>query len=328
MPRARDLTITIGDLPTGEHNAISDVPGIRVGHTTIRDEPRFHTGVTAIVPDVLPIPAAIFAGNGFGKLIGVTQIEELGEIETPILLTSTLSAFRVADALISWMLQQPGHEKTTSLNPVVGETNDGYLSDIRARAISAHHVFNALDSAHDGPVSEGCVGAGTGTRALGYKAGIGTSSRYIYASSESEPNQESPGPYTVGSLVQSNFGGTLTIQGKAYPAPELSDADKGSCMIVVATDAPLDARQLGRIAKRAVFAMAKVGASFSHGSGDYAIAISTRREGNVPDSLLSPLFIATMDAVEEALLNSVFMAQTTHGIEGRVLHAFDTDTLL
>lgn len=328
MSRARDLNITIGDLPTGEHNAISDVPGIRVGHTTIREEPRFHTGVTAIVPDALPIPAAIFAGNGFGKLIGVTQIEELGEIETPILLTSTLSAFRVADALVSWMLQQPGHEKTTSLNPVVGETNDGYLSDIRARAITEQQVFAALDGASAGPVEEGCVGAGTGTRALGYKAGIGTSSRYIYASSESESNQEPLGPYTVGALVQSNFGGTLTIQGKQYPAPEPSDADRGSCMIVIATDAPLDARQLGRIAKRAVFAMAKVGASYSHGSGDYAIAISTRQEGSVPDSLLSPLFLPTMDAVEEALLNSVFMAQTTHGIEGRVLHAYDTDNLL
>ena len=323
MRRVREHSIVIGDLPTGPHNAITDVPGIRVGHITIREEPRFHTGVTAIVPDRLPIPAAIFSGNGYGKLIGVTQVQELGEIETPIVLTGTLSAFKAADALVSWMLQQPGHEKTTSLNPLVGETNDGYLSDIRARPITEQHVFDALDSAHDGPVNEGCVGAGTGTRALGYKAGIGTSSRSLYASGESDSNQEPRGPYTIGVLVQSNFSGTLAIQGKQYPAPAV-EADNGSCMIIVATDAPLDARQLERIAKRAVFAMGRVGASYSHGSGDYGVAISTRPDGNVPDAMLSPLFLATMDAVEEALLNSIFMATTTHGIEGRIMPAFNS----
>lgn len=326
MPRVRDLSINIGDLPTGQHNAITDVPGIRVGQTTIREEGRFHTGVTAIVPDRLPIPAALFAGNGYGKLIGVTQIQELGEIETPILLTGTLSAFRVADALVSWMLEQPGHEKTTSINPVVGETNDGYLSDIRTRPITPEHVFAALNGASDGPVEEGCVGAGSGTRALGYKAGIGTSSRVVSAGDEDTPGSAS-GPYTVGALVQSNFGGTLTVQGTPYPAPAIPAADKGSCMIVVATDAPLDARQLERVARRAVFAMARVGANYSHGSGDYAIAISTRPEGAVPDAALTPIFGATMDAVEEALLNSLFMAQTTHGIEGRMMPAFDTARL-
>lgn len=315
MPRARELNITIGDLPTGPHNAITDVPGVRVGHTTVREDDRFHTGVTAIVPDQLPAPAAVFSGNGFGKLIGVTQIQELGEIETPVLLTGTLSAFRVADSLVSWMLNQPGHEKTTSLNPVVGETNDGHLSDIRARPITEQHVFDALNTAADGPVAEGCVGAGTGTRAMGFKAGIGTSSRVISARDEDTPEQTF-GPYTVGALVQSNYGGTLTIQGTRYPAPT-TPADNGSCMIVIATDAPLDSRQLDRIAKRAVFAMGRTGASYSHGSGDYGLAFSTRSEGRLPDSALSPVFLATMDAVEEALLNSLFMAETTVGFEGR-----------
>lgn len=324
MSRIREHNIFIGELPTGPHNAITDVPGIRVGHTTIREEPRFHTGVTAIVPDRIPIPAAIFSGNGYGKLIGVTQVKELGEIETPILLTGTLSAFKVADALVSWMLQQPGHEKTTSINPVVGETNDGYLSDIRARPITEQHVFSALNSASEGPVEEGCVGAGTGTRALGFKAGIGTSSRTVHASDNDDPHQPPAGPFTVGALVQSNFGGTLTIQGRQCPAPA-QDVDKGSCMIIVATDAPLNARQLERIAKRAVFSMGRVGASYSHGSGDYAIAISTRPAGHVPDAQLSPLFVATMDAVEEALLNSIFMAQTTHGIDGHIMPGFVFD---
>ena len=308
MPRVREHNISIGDLPTGAHNAITDVPGIRVGQTTIQEEGRFHTGVTAIVPDRLPIPAALFAGNGYGKLIGVTQVQELGEIETPILLTGTLSAFRVADALVSWMLEQPGHEKTTSINPV------------------PEHVFAALNGASDGPVDEGCVGAGSGTRALGYKAGIGTSSRIVSAVDEDAPGSVF-GPYTVGALVQSNFGGTLTVQGTPYPAPAIPAADKGSCMIVVATDAPLDARQLERVARRAVFAMARVGANYSHGSGDYAIAIGTRPKGAVPDAALTPIFGATMDAVEEALLNSLFMAQTTQGIEGRVMLAFDTARL-
>jgi D-aminopeptidase len=232
------------------------------------------------------------------------------------LLTCTLSAFRVADALVGWMLRQPGHEETRSINPVVGETNDGWLSDIRARAISEEHVVAALESASTGPVEEGCVGAGTGTRALGFKGGIGTSSRVVHAGDDTNPHLA--GPFTIGAIAQSNYGGTLTVQGRRIPAPEVPESDDGSCMIVVATDAPLDARQLGRIAKRAVFAMARTGASYSNGSGDYAIAVSTRTGNRLPDSLLSPLFLATMDAVEEALLNSLFMATTTHGIDGHV----------
>lgn len=308
----------IGNLPVGACNAITDVTGIRVGQVTVREEGRFNTGVTAIIPDTLPTPAAVFAGNGYGKLIGVTQIQELGEIETPILLTGTLSAFRVADHLVSWMLQQPGNERMTSVNPVVGETNDGYLSDIRARPITEEHVFTALQSAKSGPVEQGCVGAGAGTSMCGFKGGIGTSSRIVTASDGDDPNAMSYGPFTVGALVQTNFGGTLIMDGMAYPAPVDPAPEYGSCMIVVAIDAPLDARQLARVARRAVFAMARVGANYSHGSGDYAIAVSTRPDGRIPDSALSPVLAAAMDAVESALLNSVFHAETTHGPEGRV----------
>lgn len=305
-------------LPTGQHNAITDVPGIRVGQVTVHEEGRFNTGVTAIVPDRLPLPAAVFAGNGYGKLIGVTQIQELGEIETPILLTGTLSAFRVADHLVSWMLQQPGNERMTSVNPVVGETNDGYLSDIRARPITEEHVLTALQSATYGAIAQGCVGAGAGTSMCGFKGGIGTSSRIVTAGDGDDPDEATYGPFTVGALAQTNFGGTLVMDGKLWSADRDPAPEYGSCMIVVATDAPLDARQLARVARRAVFAMARVGASYSHGSGDYAIAISTRACGQVPDAALSPIFTATMDAVESALINSVLYAETTHGPEGRV----------
>lgn len=323
MPRIREFDVDLGELPTGPHNAITDVAGIRVGHTTVREEPRFHTGVTAIVPDRLPIPAGTFVGNGYGKLIGTTQIGELGEIETPILLTSTLNVFRVADALVGWMLDRPGHERTVSLNPVVGETNDGWLSDARARPVTAEHVVAALDTAAPGPVAEGCVGAGTGVRSMGWKTGIGTSSRVVTL------RGSDLGPATVGALVQSNFGGTLTIGGQQFPAPRSADPapDKGSCMIVVATDAPLDARQLQRIARRAVFAMGRVGANYTHGSGDYGIAVSTRTEGRVADANLDPLFFATTEAVTEALLNSVTMATTTYGFRGRSAPGFDTSLL-
>ncbi|MCO5226521.1 MAG: P1 family peptidase [Thermomicrobiales bacterium] len=315
------MTQTV-NLPTGVHNAITDVPGIRIGQVTVREEGRFNTGVTAIVPDALPIPAAVFAGNGYGKLIGVTQIQELGELETPILLTGTLSAFRVADHLVSWMLQQPGNERMTSVNPVVGETNDGYLSDIRARPITEEHVFTALRTATTGPVAQGCVGAGAGTSMCGFKGGIGTSSRIVTAGDSDDPDGTTYGPYTVGALVQTNFGGTLVMDGTSYSVPTDPSPEYGSCMIVVATDAPLDARQLERIARRAVFAMARVGASYSHGSGDYAIAISTRTEGCLPDAALSPMFTSTMDAVESALLNSVLHAETTHGPDGHVRRSF------
>jgi D-aminopeptidase len=321
----------VGPLPTGPHNALTDVPGVRVGHTTIVDAPRLHTGVTAIVPDALgpgrrSLPCGLFVGNGFGKLVGATQVAELGAIETPILLTATLSAFRVADALVTYMLAQPGHEETRTLNPVVGETNDGRLSDIRARPVAEAHVLAALDGATSGPPDEGCVGAGTGTMALGFKGGIGTSSRVVDG-------------WTVGALVQANFSGTLTVRGVPIPAdgadvapPSDQQPEGNSCMIVVATDAPLDARQLGRVARRAVFAMARVGSDFAGGSGDYALAFSTpgappsgsgvaaaggsAAGRNLAEGGLDPIFAATMDAVEEALLNALLTATTTVGHRG------------
>ncbi|MEU4386927.1 P1 family peptidase [Promicromonospora sp. NPDC023805] len=324
--RARDLGIVVGPLATGTLNAITDVPGVRVGHTTIVDAPRLHTGVTAIVPDALgpdrrTLPCGLFVGNGFGKLVGATQVAELGAIETPILLTATLSAFRAADALVTYVLASPGHEETRTLNPVVGETNDGRLSDIRVRPLTEARVLAALDGATAGAPDEGCVGAGTGTMALGFKGGIGTSSRLV-------------GGWTVGALVQSNFSGTLTVRGVPIPAdgarvpPSADEPEGNSCMIVVATDAPLDARQLGRVARRAVFAMARVGSDFASGSGDYALAFSTppgvsssgsavdAAEGSVAERDLDPFFAATMDAVEEALLNSLLTATTTVGHRG------------
>jgi D-aminopeptidase len=252
-------------------------------------------------------------GNGYGKLVGSTQVDELGVLESPIVLTGTLSVFRVADAVLSYMMTaNPGG---LSFNPLVGETNDGYLSDIRQRPVTERHVLEALTGAAGGPVAEGCVGAGTGTMALGFKAGIGTSSRVA-------------GEFTVGVLVQSNFGGLLTVQGVQIPAPAKIDPPGGSCMIVVATDAPLDSRQLGRIARRAVFAMGRVGASYSGGSGDYAIAFSTAFGRQLlPDNRIDPLFTATLDATEEALLNSLVAAKTTVGVRGRIGHALPHELL-
>ncbi|MGA5161829.1 P1 family peptidase [Streptomyces pseudogriseolus] len=331
-PRARDLGIVIGPTPTGPLNALTDVPGVRVGHTTVRSRPVVHSGVTAVVPDGVrpgaPLPAGVFVGNGYGKLVGATQLAELGELETPVLLTSTLSAFRVADALVGWVLGQPGNDEVLSLNPVVGECNDGYLSDIRSRPVREEHVRAALDGASAGPVAEGCVGAGTGTVALGFKAGIGTSSRVPEVAGRR---------FTVGALVQANFGGTLRVLGRtlAPPTPSPGDAgppaETGSCMIVVATDAPLDARQLTRVARRAVFALARTGAAYSHGSGDYAVAFTTTRPGTAPplaDATLSPLFEAALDAVEEAVLNSLLTATTTTGHTGRTVPALSADQLL
>lgn len=327
--RIRDLGIVPGPLPTGAHNAITDVPGVRVGQVTLHEGTRFHTGVTAIVPDALAarkaIPAGLFVGNGYGKLIGATQLVELGEIETPIVLTGTLSAFRAADALVTWMLRQPGNEEMRSVNPVVGETNDGFLSDIRARPITEEMVLEALDGATGGPVDEGCVGAGAGTSALGFKAGIGTSSRRVGETG-----------YTVGALVQANYSGTLTVLGVPIDADEALEGvrqpgeidrepDGNSCMIIVATDAPLDSRQLDRIARRAVFAMGRTGAGFTHGSGDYGLAFSTGEGVRIPDKDLDPYFAATMDAVEEALLNAVFMANTTRGPNRHVRYAVPVD---
>ncbi|EMF29665.1 aminopeptidase [Streptomyces gancidicus BKS 13-15] len=331
-PRARDLGIVIGPTPTGPLNALTDVPGVRVGHTTVRSRPVVHSGVTAVVPDGVrpgaPLPAGVFVGNGYGKLVGATQLAELGELETPVLLTSTLSAFRVADALVGWVLGQPENDEVLSLNPVVGECNDGYLSDIRSRPVREEHVRAALDGASAGPVAEGCVGAGTGTVALGFKAGIGTSSRVPEVADRR---------FTVGALVQANFGGTLRVLGRtlAPPTPSPGDAgppaETGSCMIVVATDAPLDARQLTRVARRAVFALARTGAAYSHGSGDYAVAFTTTRPGTAPplaDATLSPLFEAALDAVEEAVLNSLLTATTTTGHTGRTVPALSADQLL
>ncbi|MFJ2842764.1 P1 family peptidase [Streptomyces griseofuscus] len=331
-PRARDLGIVVGEFAPGPLDAITDVPGVRVGHTTVRRPPDVHSGVTAVVPDAVgphaPLPAGVFTGNGYGKLIGTTQLTELGSLETPILLTSTLSAFRVADALVGWMLERPGCSGVQSLNPVVGECNDGHLSDIRARPVREEHVRAALDSACGGPVAEGCVGAGTGTGALGFKAGIGTSSRTTDLGGR---------PYTVGALVQANFGGTLRVLGRAITPGSLGlsgapgpAAETGSCMIVVATDAPLDARRLTRVARRAVFALARVGAAYSHGSGDYALAFTTRPDSGapVPDADLSPLFAAVLDAVEEAVLNSLLTATTTTGHAGHTLPALPADRLL
>jgi D-aminopeptidase len=333
--RARDLGIVVGRGSTGPFNAITDVPGVRVGHTTVRRPPGVHSGVTAVVPDAVgprtPLPAGVFTGNGYGKLIGTTQLAELGTLETPVLLTSTLSAFRVADALVGWMLERPGCEEVQSLNPVVGECNDGFLSDIRARPVHEEHVRAALDGASGGPVAEGCVGAGTGTVALGFKAGIGTASRTL----------DLGGLHvTAGVLAQANFGGVLRVLGRtvtpqsmglaADDAAPQHAAETGSCMIVVATDAPVDARQLTRVSRRAVFALARTGAAYSHGSGDYAVAFSTRSRAGVPvaDAALGSLFEAVLDGVEEAVLNSLLAATTTTGFGGRTTQALPADLLL
>lgn len=314
--RVRELGISVGTLSPGALNGITDVPGVRVGQTTI-SAGDLQTGVTAIVPAGYAdgyaggLPAAVAVGNGYGKLVGSTQVDELGVIETPILLTGTLSVFRVADALVSWLLDRD--PAATSLNPVVGETNDGFLSDIRRRPITPEHVYAALDSASADLPSEGCVGAGTGTAALGFKAGIGTASRLVDRG-------------TVGALVQSNFSGTLTVLGTPIPAETLA-ADGNSCMIVVATDLPLDARQLGRLARRAIFALARVGSDYAPGSGDYAIAFSTGGGAAYADRDLRAPFQAVTESVEEALLNSLTMATTTTGHHGNTAHAVPHDLI-
>ena len=340
-PRARDAGVVVGILPPGPLNAITDVPGVRVGQVTVVEGDSIRTGVTAILPHGGNlfrdrVPAALHVGNGFGKLLGVTQLRELGELETPILLTCTLCVWRAADAMVEWLLEQPGMEGVRSINPVVGETNDGMLNDIRARPIRPEHVRRALESASTGPVEEGAVGAGTGTVAFGWKGGIGTSSRRL---------PESLGGYTVGVLVQSNYGGVLTINGApvgrelgrfsfqrelSRRAPAEEDSPDGSIMIVVATDAPLDSRNLERLASRALVGLARTGATMSNGSGDYVLAFSTaeevrRREGqaprairDLPNDAMSPLFQAVAEATEEAIYNSLFKATTTRGHRGTV----------
>jgi D-aminopeptidase len=337
--RARELGIAPGTLPTGPHNAITDVPDVRVGHSTLVEGSDIRTGVTAIVHDALlagnasTLAAGLSVFNGYGKIVGSTQVDELGVIETPVLLTATLSVFRVADALLSYLHALPGNADLGTINPVVAETNDSYLSDIWARPITEAHVHAALAGAAAGPVAEGCVGAGTGTGALGYKAGIGTSSRRV----------ELPGgTVTVGVLVQANFGGTLTVQGTSVPpepAPGPAQDEPGqgapaqpadnSCVIVLCTDAALDARQLRRLARRSFAGMARTGSDFAGHSGDYALAVSTTPVAGgtghaafVPsENDLDMLFAAAIDATEESILNSLLMAETTTGILGHVRRA-------
>jgi D-aminopeptidase len=333
-PRARDLGIAPGAGEPGPLNAITDVGGVRVGHLTLSTGDSVRTGVTAIVPhpgNVFreKVPGAVFVGNAFGKLAGSTQVEELGTIETPIVLTNTLSVGAALDGLARWTVTQSGNENVRSVNGLVGETNDGTLNDIRGFHVTADHVGQAIASAKEGPVAEGAVGAGTGTIAFGWKGGIGTSSRRT-------------GQWMVGVLVQTNFGGRLTIAGvpvwkELKPASSGSTAD-GSCMIVVATDAPLDARDLKRLAARAVFALARTGSTYSNGSGDFAIAFSTNAanrlietNGAQPRSILptdavSGLFEAVLDATEEAVYNSLLQATTTTG-NGRTVRALPVDEL-
>ncbi|MGH3385051.1 MAG: P1 family peptidase [Nocardioidaceae bacterium] len=335
--RARDLGIVPGRLRPGPLNALTDVPGVLVGHTTVDDGADLHTGVTAVVFSQLgaarrSLPCGLFVGNGHGKLVGATQVVELGVLETPILLTSTLSTFRAADALVTYMLAQPGYDEVRTLNPVVGETNDGYLSDIRRRAVTEEHVLAALGAAGPELPAEGCFGAGTGTSALGFKSGVGTSSRVVEVDGSA---------MTLGALVQSNFSGLLTVLGVPMPADgpvAAGDAAAGgaaevpegnSCMIVLATDAPLDARRLARVARRGVFAMGRVGSDFTGGSGDYALAVSTAADdlALVPDGALNGLFAAAIESVEEALLNSLFAATTTTGC-GHVQRAVPHDQVV
>jgi D-aminopeptidase len=323
--RARELGLAFGPYPTGQYNAITDVTGVRVGHCTLSEGEAIRTGVTAVVPDAVDVaggslPAGLFVGNGYGKLTGATQLAELGEIETPIVLTGTLSAFRAADALVTYMLALPGNDGTISVNPVVGETNDGYLSDIRARPVSERHVLAALSEARGGPVAEGAVGAGTGTSALGFKAGIGTASRRLRLAGDQR--------CTLGVLVQSNFGGPLSVRGVRIAAGRGGAADGNSCMIVVAVDRGLDSRQLTRVARRAVFAMGRTGANFAGSSGDYAIAFATVAAGQVAEGALEPVFGAVQDAVEEAIVNSLLMASTTRGYQGHVSHAVRLDLVI
>lgn len=326
--RPRDLGIEPGVLPVGKNNAITDVEGIKVGHFTLIRGNDIRTGATAILPHdgnifQQKVPAAVFVGNGFGKLAGSTQVEELGVLETPIILTNTLAVPTAMEALIDYTLRQKGNENVRSVNALVGETNDSGLNDIRARALKVSHVLDALGSAKQGPVQEGNVGAGTGTRCFGFKGGIGTASRVV---------PESLGGYTVGVLVQTNFGGVLQVDGvpvgeelgKFYLKEQLDASPDGSCMIVVATDAPLDARNLKRLAQRAMLGLGKTGGIASNGSGDYVLAFSTAPGLRVPFNMqsplleqkvlhndaVSPLFLAVIEATEEAILNSLFAATT------------------
>jgi D-aminopeptidase len=352
-PRARELGVVVGVFEPGANNAITDVDGVRVGHTTVVEGDRVRTGVTAILPHtgnpyLSRVPAAIHVGNGFGKLLGVTQVRELGELETPILLTCTLCVWKAADAMVEWMLARDGMQNVRSLNPVVGETNDGGLNDIRARPIRPEHVVAALESASGGAVEEGAVGAGAGTVAFGWKGGIGTSSRVL---------PESLGGYTVGVLVQSNYGGILQIAGAPVGKelgqyafrdqvgagvdydPAEDTQEWGSIMMVVATDAPISDRNLERVARRAVMGLARTGSYAGNGSGDYVIAFSTAngvrrsttaatvRIDDLHNQQMSGLFEATVEATEEAIYNSLFKA-TTVTSNGRTVDALPLEPTL
>jgi D-aminopeptidase len=345
-PRIRDLGVRPGVLPTGKWNAITDVGGVRVGHRTLIEGESIRTGVTAILPHggnlfQRKVPAAVFVGNGFGKAAGFLQVRELGNLETPIVLTNTLSVGTAVEAVVAWTLERAGNEKVQSINAVVGETNDGRLNDIRARRVSPGDVRAAIEVAASGPVSEGSVGAGTGTVAFGWKGGIGTSSRVLPARL---------GGYTVGALVQSNFGGILTIDGvrvgeKLGRFDFREDLDTGargpdgSCMIVLATDAPLSSRNLERLARRAVLGLARTGSSMANGSGDFVIAFSTanpiphapprptRPVEELENDFVSPLFLAVVESVEEAVYNSLTRATTVTGYRGATVEALPLDRL-
>ncbi len=345
--RARDLSIAPGILPPGPLNAITDVRSVRVSHLTLMQGDDVRTGATVILPHPdnifqSKVPAGIAIGNGYGKLMGSTQIRELGEIETPIVLTNTLCVPRAAEAILDWVLDQPGNEREVSINPVVGETNDGRLNHIRRRVLTPEMIRHTIDKAVTGPVDEGTVGAGTGTMAFGWKGGIGTSSRLLPATL---------GGYSLGVLVQSNFGGVLQILGQPVGQKlgryylegqvDRDDAD-GSIMIILATDAPLSDRNLSRLARRALAGLARTGASFANGSGDYAIAFSVadavrRKPGkqsmpsdvaDLPNDRLSPLFQAAIESTEEAILNSLLMATTVYGYQGAVGEAIPVERIL
>ncbi len=342
--RARDLGITIGVLPTGSLNSITDVPGVKVGQTTIIKGDSVHTGVTAILPCEgnlfqQKVPAAIYVGNGFGKLAGSTQVQELGNLETPVILTNTLSVPTAMNAVIDYTLQQRGNEEVRSVNALVGETNDGGLNDIRGRHVKEEHVLAAIQNAKSGAVTEGNVGAGTGTICFGFKGGIGTASRKLPGNF---------GGYTVGVLVQTNFGGVLQVDGvpvgeelkKFYLSDQLNNTVDGSCMIVVATNAPLDPRNLERLAKRAFMGLAKAGGIAHNGSGDYIIAFSTDSSNRIPHHMevavqpvrvlqndaVSPLFMAAIEATEEAIINSLVAAETVR-VRGKKVEALPLDKL-
>lgn len=342
-PTAKELGIDVGILKSGPKNAITDVKGVKAGHVTLWRGDDIRTGVTAILPRSgnlfqKKVPAGVYVGNGFGKAVGLSQIEELGNIETPILITNTLSVPAVAEGLIEYTLELQGNEGVRSVNPVVFEINDGFLNDIRGRHVKKGHALEAIDKASEGEVEMGSVGAGTGSHCMGFKGGVGTSSRVL---------PESMGGYTVGVLLVTNFGGILQINGapvgrelgKFYLSDKLPEEDEGSCIMVIATDAPLDSRNLKRLAKRAILGLARAGSFVSNGSGDYAIAFSTHPSLIVPqtpeelkrevelvyDFHLSPLFLAVVEATEEAVYNSILKATTAEGIDGHTLEAVPFD---